>query len=82
MARTTVTLATAKAHLSELADRAERGEEIVITKRGRPVAMLTPLQSAKKPIDVAAARAFLATLPPQAESAADLVRRMRDEARS
>ena len=32
----------AKTHLSELLDRAARGETIQITKRGRPVALLTP----------------------------------------
>jgi prevent-host-death family protein len=32
----------AKNKLSELLDRAERGEEIVITRRGRPVAKLVP----------------------------------------
>lgn len=32
----------AKTHLSELLDRASRGEKIVITKRGKPVAMLGP----------------------------------------
>jgi prevent-host-death family protein len=33
----------AKNKLSELLDRAERGEEIVITRRGRPVAKLVPI---------------------------------------
>jgi antitoxin (DNA-binding transcriptional repressor) of toxin-antitoxin stability system len=32
----TVNLAHAKAHLSELIDRIENGEEVVITRRGRP----------------------------------------------
>jgi prevent-host-death family protein len=32
----------AKTHLSSLLDRVERGEEIVITKHGRPVARLVP----------------------------------------
>jgi prevent-host-death family protein len=32
----------AKTHLSSLLDEAERGEEIVITKHGRPVARLVP----------------------------------------
>ncbi len=32
----------AKTHLSELLDRVARGETIQITKRGRPVALLTP----------------------------------------
>jgi prevent-host-death family protein len=81
MARRTVKLADAKAHLSELTDRAEHGEEIVITKRGRPVAVLSPVRRAKEPVDVDAARALLASLPPQTESAAEAIRRMRDEER-
>lgn len=32
----------AKTHLSELLDRVERGEQIVITRHGRPVARLVP----------------------------------------
>ncbi len=33
----------AKTHLSALLDRVERGEEITITRRGKPVAELTPI---------------------------------------
>jgi prevent-host-death family protein len=36
----------AKNKLSELLDRAEHGEEIVITRRGKPVAKLGPFQNA------------------------------------
>jgi prevent-host-death family protein len=36
----------AKNTLSALLERAEKGEEIVITKRGRPVAKLVPFQTA------------------------------------
>lgn len=32
----------AKTHLSQLLDRVEQGEEIEITRRGRPVARLVP----------------------------------------
>jgi prevent-host-death family protein len=32
----------AKAHLAALLDRVAKGERIVITKRGQPVAMLVP----------------------------------------
>lgn len=35
----------AKTRLSELLARAESGEEIVITKRGRPVAKLVPVEA-------------------------------------
>lgn len=33
----------AKNRLSELLDKVERGEEVVITRRGRPVAKLVPM---------------------------------------
>ena len=35
----------AKTHLSQLLDRVEAGEEIEITRRGRPVARLVPFVS-------------------------------------
>lgn len=37
----------AKTHLSELLEDAERGEEIVITRRGQPVARLMPLRQVR-----------------------------------
>ena len=39
----TVNLYQAKTHLSDLVDRAAKGEEIVIAKAGTPVARLVPL---------------------------------------
>jgi antitoxin (DNA-binding transcriptional repressor) of toxin-antitoxin stability system len=38
---TTLGIQEVKAHLSELVERAGRGEEIVVTKRGKPVATIT-----------------------------------------
>ena len=37
-----VSTSEAKTHLSALLDDVARGETIIITKRGRPVARLTP----------------------------------------
>jgi prevent-host-death family protein len=73
-----INLADAKAHLSELVDRVEAGGSIEITRRGKPVARLAPLARSAKPIDLAALRKLTDTLPRQAESAASLVREMRD----
>jgi len=36
----------AKTHLAELLDRVERGERILITRHGRPVAQLVPAPGA------------------------------------
>jgi len=42
-----VNIAEAKAHLSELVDRALSGEEVVIARDGKPLLRLSPLQSPK-----------------------------------
>ncbi|MCY7314107.1 MAG: type II toxin-antitoxin system prevent-host-death family antitoxin [Rubrivivax sp.] len=39
----TIGLFEAKTHLSELVARAERGEEVIITRHQRPVAKLVPI---------------------------------------
>jgi prevent-host-death family protein len=76
---TDIPLAEAKARLSELVARAEAGEAVRITRRGRPVAQITPIRPKKGRIDVEALRRLTASMPMQEESAADLIRRMRDE---
>ena len=76
-----VNLARAKAHLSELVERAAAGEPICITRRGKPVAQLSAVERPRKPVDVAVLRALTDRIPMQQESAGDFVRRMRDEGR-
>lgn len=73
-----ISLADAKAHLSELVDRVEAGDSIDITRRGKPVARLTAVARPRRPIDAALLGALTNTMPPASESAADLVRAMRD----
>jgi prevent-host-death family protein len=41
---TTVNVHEAKTHLSDLLARAERGEEIVIARAGKPIVRLEPIQ--------------------------------------
>jgi prevent-host-death family protein len=76
-----VNLADAKAHLSELVERAAGGEAVCITRRGKPVAQITAVDQPKKWIELPALRALTASMPKQTESSRDLVRRMRDEDR-
>jgi prevent-host-death family protein len=71
-----ISLAEAKAHLSELVDRVEGGEAIDITRRGKAVARLTAARGPRKPVDAALLKALTDGLPP-AGSSADLVRAMR-----
>lgn len=76
-----ISLAEAKTHLSELIDQVSKGGEVTITKRGKPVAHLTPVQVKRKPIDVAALRALTDSMPMQEQSAGDFMREMRDNYR-
>jgi prevent-host-death family protein len=77
----TVSLADAKAHLSELVARAERGEDVCITRRGKPVVKLTRVEKPKKPIDFEAIRRLRESMPNQKESSEEFIRRMRDDTR-
>jgi prevent-host-death family protein len=65
---TAVGVFEAKTHLSDLIDRVEAGEEITITRRGKPVARLAPVVQPVKmsPGEIVAAFAELrkgVTLP-------------------
>jgi prevent-host-death family protein len=46
---TTIGAFEAKTKLSELLDRVEQGEEIVITRRGKPAARLVPPEQGQAP---------------------------------
>jgi prevent-host-death family protein len=73
-----VSLAEAKAHLSELVERAAAGEAVCITRRGKPIAQLTAVARTAKTIDMSALRALTDSMPLQEESAGEFVRAMRD----
>jgi prevent-host-death family protein len=77
----TVSLADAKARLSELVDLVEGGDAVTITRRGKPVAQITALKPPRKAIDVALMRNLTDSMPMQPESAGEFIRRMRDEDR-
>ena len=73
----TVNLAHAKAHLSELLDRVEAGEEVLITRRGRPVAHLSPAATRKQPLRPLAE--FRQKMPRWRRPSVELLREGRDE---
>ena len=73
----TVSLAQAKAQLSALLDRVERGDCVVITRRGKAVAQVCSVVAPKLPIPSLAA--FRATLPPWRRDSALLLREARDD---
>ncbi len=76
-----VSLADAKAHLSELVEEAAAGEPVCITRRGKPIARIVGMNRPRRRIDERALRTLTDTMPPQPEPAGDFVRRMRDNDR-
>ncbi|RST82820.1 type II toxin-antitoxin system Phd/YefM family antitoxin [Aquibium carbonis] len=77
----TVSVADAKAHLSDLVAKAAAGETVTITKHGKPVAQLTAVHEPLERIDLAELQALTGTIPPQPRTAGDFIRTMRDEDR-
>lgn len=76
-----VNIAEAKAHLSELVERAEAGETVEIMRRGKPVARLVPIERKLRKIDVAALKALTDRMPMHDVGAGEFIREMRDSDR-
>lgn len=74
-----VSLAQAKAHLSDLVDKAETGEEVVITRHGRPVARLSA--EARPHAPLRPLQRFRTAMPRWRRSSAALLRAARNEER-
>ena len=75
-----------KDQVEELVSRAEAGETILIEKDGRTVARLVAMaleadqeELPRSKIDITDLQEFTDSLPPAKETAAKLIRRMRDE---
>jgi prevent-host-death family protein len=77
----TVNLADAKARLSELVERAAAGETVRITRRGKPVAQISPIETPRKKIDMPSLRALTDSMPRQKEPARIFMRKMRNRER-
>jgi prevent-host-death family protein len=77
----TVSLAQAKARLSALLDKVEAGEEVVITRHGRPVANIGPVTRKKQPLPLEKLATFRARMPHWRKDSALLLREMRDDER-
>ncbi len=75
-----VNVREARERIGLLIDAVEAGEEVVITRRGRPVAQMVSMndggRAGRRFPD---RRAFRAKLPPARETAVDIVRGLRDE---
>jgi prevent-host-death family protein len=74
---TGINLAEAKAHLSELVDRAISGEPQIIMRRGKPVAKIVAIEEPRKPLNVDRLKALTDSIPMGEE----VVTKMRQNAR-
>jgi len=76
----TVGVFEAKTKLSELLDKVAAGEEVIITKRGVPVAYLSGIEDrrARTRAALAALRALRSQVHPGPESVMDLIREGRE----
>lgn len=74
-----VSVVQAKAHFSKILAKVESGYDVLITRRGAPVARLSGVEPVKNPLRLDAIDGFRASLKPTQERSADLIRRMRDE---
>lgn len=78
-----VSIAEAKAKLSEIVAAVEAGETHVITRRGKVVAKIVPAGDRRpsRKLDVEALRKLTDSMPMANVSAGELVRQMRDDDR-
>jgi prevent-host-death family protein len=74
-----VNLAEAKAQLSQLIELVQAGEEVTITKRGKPVVQLIPTRPPQQLPSLAELRA---KMPPQPGDAGAFIRSLRQDDRS
>jgi prevent-host-death family protein len=68
---TIVSLAEAKANLSKLIDRVQRGERFTITRRGKPVADVVPIATRRSPLPTTFFDEIDRSATPQRESVRD-----------
>jgi prevent-host-death family protein len=75
-----VSVREARAELAALLDAVVAGEDVVITRRGKPVARLTLVEPAR-PDEIAfpSRRAMRDRMPPSKMSSTQVIRQLRDE---
>lgn len=73
----TVSVAEAKAHLSEILNQVIAGEEVIVTRRGQPIARIEAFDKPLKSIPNLGE--FRASFPKMDISSTELLRHLRDE---
>ncbi|GGA57196.1 type II toxin-antitoxin system Phd/YefM family antitoxin [Sphingomonas psychrolutea] len=73
-----ISISEARTHLCAIIRHVEAGESVEITRRGKVVVVIRPVDRPKQPVDVAAPDALTADMTIQTVSAGHLIRQMRD----
>jgi prevent-host-death family protein len=73
-----INLAEGKARFSELVARAEAGEEIVVSRRGKPIVKLIAVEQPRKSFDMGALRRLTASMKGPAVDSAAFIRELRE----
>ena len=76
-----VTLANARANLSNLIERITQGERVVITKHGQPVVQLVAVETERQPINGLSLRLLTDQMPMAKDSLGGFMRKVREAAR-
>lgn len=76
---TTVNVRDARERISQLLDRVQAGDEVIILRHGKPVARL--VGPAPRRASFPDRSGLRKSIPPMSESAADTVRSLRDDER-
>ena len=74
-----VNLATAKTQVEQLINKVEAGEEVVITRHGRPVPPVVPAIPVKQPVPLERLAKLRKNFPARKGSSAKALRELRDE---
>ncbi len=75
----TMNFADAKAHLSEVMDRVEKGERIQITRRGKAIAEIVPMKKQVEPLRFEELETLASAMPIEKQTAGEFVSVMRDD---
>lgn len=74
-----VNVKDARKNISQLLDQIHSGEEIIILRRGKPVARMSRVEEQKTPLRFPDRSALRGRIPPMTQDSASLIRDIRDE---
>ena len=74
-----LSITTIKAHLNEVIEQVQEGDEFIIMRRGVPVARISAISSKRKPLPLEELQSFRDSIPKVHTPTHVLLRQLRDE---